>query len=796
MNESKSHLQVYLDCNATTPVFKDAARAALEAMQRLYGNPSSTHQKGVQAKAILESTRKVTATLIGAQPEEIIFTSGATEGIQTAVFSALQYWKIKSPHQRFKVLYGSTEHKAVPEAIYHWVKVLDLEYEIIKLPVDTTGRIVLSSLQAHLEDTALLCTMAVNNETGVIQDLGELEKALIHSGSQALWMVDCVQALGKQKINLNQTRIDYAPFSGHKLYAPKGIGFLYKKRGAPFTPLLVGGGQESGLRSGTENLPGVAALEAVLKHFLIPSAELRTHDELISFRDQLLGALKKNFPKLELNTPLEHAVPTTLNFSVPGLQSAELLALFDSAGIRVSSGSACSSSSAKPSFVLQAMGVPTHRASSALRLSFGPFTTAQEIDQSCQLIEDSARALQNTCILESPEPFLAPHELREGVIHFKSGANNTWLIVHESSCIVIDPCEEIHERIEHYIRCQDLKPIALLDTHHHADHESMRTALQKALIKSSHSPHAPQEDSLGWPSTQTFKVRLQGGLEVQALSFPLDEEPFPLVLARLETPGHTRDSVTYLYGRLMDGEILDPKNIHCAFTGDTLLSGGLGRTNFSVSDSEALFHSLRKLSSVVHEDTLLCPAHDYDSSFATTLRVETQENALLREALHSVGTLALPSFLQKKYDLDLQLGSLEQSFQAMVCGVTPSKLNLSTGGCPSLDLRSERVPSFAQSHFWMIDVRETQEHLLFKDWSRLGLRSKPRNVPLSRIVNFMRELQQQPRSSDPEKQPQIILFCRTGNRSLQAAKSLRRLGFPNVWSIQGGVALWTSPLGL
>ena len=215
--------------------------------------------------------------------------------------------------------------------------------------------------------------MAVNNETGVIQNLPAIEKILLQSNSNALWLVDCVQALGKTELNLNAHRIDYAAFSGHKLYAPKGIGFLYVRKNAPFVPLIVGGGQEKGLRSGTENLPGVAALGAVLEQLLDSKGKVfQPHQRLVEFRERLAQELKRAFPKVQFNSPFENSVPTTLNFSVPGLSSAELLDLFDSAGLRLSAGSACSSGSAKPSHVLDAMGVPLVRSESALDSPSGP----------------------------------------------------------------------------------------------------------------------------------------------------------------------------------------------------------------------------------------------------------------------------------------------------------------------------------------------------------------------------------------------------------------------------------------
>jgi cysteine sulfinate desulfinase/cysteine desulfurase-like protein len=194
-----------------------------------------------------------------------MFNSGATEGIQTAVLSALVALRERRDAGEAigsLLVYGATEHKAVPESLAHWNRLLGLNLTLHKLPVDHDGAHSLHALREVAPQAAMVCTMAANNETGVVSDLAGIAAAL--EASPALWMVDCVQALGKLKLDLSSTRIDYAPFSGHKLYAPKGIGMLYVRAGAPFTPLIMGGGQEAGQRSGTENMAGIAALGAVL----------------------------------------------------------------------------------------------------------------------------------------------------------------------------------------------------------------------------------------------------------------------------------------------------------------------------------------------------------------------------------------------------------------------------------------------------------------------------------------------------------------------------------------------------
>lgn len=399
------HKTLYFDSNATTRVMPQAIDAATQAMAELFGNPSSSHSKGLQAKAILNRARFYAAKVIGAKFEEVVFNSGATESIQTAILSALCDVKQRLEGREKSealLVYGATEHKAVPQALAHWNCILGLNLEIRALPVDGQGRHDLEILSQWLPRTALLCTMAANNETGVVSDLEGVETILTVSQSKALWLVDCVQALGKLTLNLHKTRIDYAAFSGHKLYAPKGVGMLYVRTGAPWTALMVGGGQEAGLRSGTENIPGIAAFGAVLQ-LLADQTIFHTPETLEGFRDQLASALCDAFPRIVFNTPMAHALPTTLNFSVPYVSSQMLLDIFDAAGVYISAGSACSAGKAESSDVLVAMNLPQWQASSAVRLSFGPLVSADDIAAGClaiarcgQLIEAShERALVN-----------------------------------------------------------------------------------------------------------------------------------------------------------------------------------------------------------------------------------------------------------------------------------------------------------------------------------------------------------------------------------------------------------------
>ena len=397
---------IYLDCNATTEVLPAAIGAASQAMSQGFGNPSSSHSQGLLAKQLLLGVRAQAAAVIGANDGHVVFTSGATEGIQTAVLSALcniRERRAAGQTPGSLLVFGATEHKALPEAMAHWNQLLGLGLSLQALPVDSQGRHDLAALAKLLPDTALLCTMAANNETGAISDLAGIAALLGGAARRPLWLVDSVQALGKLDVQLQRNSIDYAVFSGHKLHAPKGIGLLYARRGAPFTPVVVGGGQEGGLRSGTENMPGIAALGAVLEA-LQQGGSFASHTQLLALRDQLEHALRHAFPTVVFNTPLAHSLPTTLNFSLPGLSSKQVLDVFDAAGLRVSAGSACSAGKAQPSHVLVAMGLPAWRCESAVRMSISLLSTEALVAAACKAIARCGQAMAGPKTETETEP--------------------------------------------------------------------------------------------------------------------------------------------------------------------------------------------------------------------------------------------------------------------------------------------------------------------------------------------------------------------------------------------------------
>lgn len=756
MTEQQQLSQIYLDANATTPVLPAAAQAALATMQTQFGNPSSSHITGLQAKQIMEQTRSKARAVIGATSGQVIFTSGATEGIQTAILSAL--YQAKQNHNSENkpcILYGATEHKAVPESLKHWNHILDIHAEIKAIPVDKDGMLDMDFIAKEAPNALMICTMAVNNETGAEQDLAKLEHVIRSNNPNTFWMVDCVQALGKVELDIANTSIDYAPFSGHKLYAMKGIGFVYIREQAPFTPFIAGGGQESGLRSGTENLPGLASLNVIFDELLGQGRGVfATKETLCNYRTQLAAALKSAFPTIVFNNNFSCSVPTTLNFAIPGFSAKEILDLFDAANIRVSSGSACSSK-VTGSFVLDAMGLPRAQSEAAIRLSFGPAATQAEIDEACERIAYCAKALGHSCLVNMND--LDNKSKLDGLVQFKVGGSCCWLFVDGQSreAVIIEPLAELTERLLTVIECQGLTLKAVVDTHGHADHASSRSHLLSADLQ------AQTTDHLGWPShCETIIV------DNHTLPF-IDVGQFALV--RIATPGHTADSISLALCHKAELEAGKFKSLY-TFCGDLILMGTIGRTNFETSDAIQMYHSLQLLHSLLEQDSLLCPSHDYNNEFVTTLSAESSRNKLLADVLSKRLTPA--DFVQKKSELDSHIQ--DQANQEIMCGALTS--------CSQKQHFTELNKDTLKNHLdsnedvLLIDIREPHEYALNH------AQQFDNNVPLTRLANFIGV--QHLNKSQP-----LVLVCRSGSRSSVAAKALARLGFSHVAHLKGGYAL-------
>ena len=360
---------VYLDNNATTQVAAEVLEAMLPYFRDLYGNPSSMHSFGGQVAQEIHEARKQVASLIGAIPEEIIFTSCGTESDNAAIRSALAV----HPDRRHLVT-SRVEHPAIKALCTHLAR---QGYRVTELPVDKDGLLDIDQYEKSLSpDTAVVSLMWANNETGV---LFPVEKAaeLAHERG-ILFHTDAVQAVGKIPLQMKTNVIDMLSLSGHKLHAPKGIGVLYVRKGTKYAPFLIGGHQEKQRRGGTENTPSIIGLgkacELAARHMATENITVK------KLRDKLEKQILARIPSSRVNGDCLNRLPNTTNISFEFVEGEGILLLMDEYGICASSGSACTSGSLQPSHVLRAMGVPFTMAHGSIRFSLSIYNTEEEIN--------------------------------------------------------------------------------------------------------------------------------------------------------------------------------------------------------------------------------------------------------------------------------------------------------------------------------------------------------------------------------------------------------------------------------
>src|SRR3984893_1641426 len=359
---------IYLDYNAPTPLC-DAAREAMEPyFAKNFGNASSIHRAGRNARAAVDSARDKIAALIKAKPNEIVFTSGGTESCNLAVLGLARCRMNGGGH----IICEKTEHHAVLHAVEHLEK--HEGFEVTWLDTSNDGIVDLDQLaKAIRPETRLVSIMTANNETGVIKPLKEISKICRERG--VLLHSDCVQAFGK--IDIDISLVDAASFAAHKFCGPKGAGFLFLRSGLSLQPVLFGGSHENQRRPGTENVPAIAGMAAAAEFVL--SNRQSEQDRQLKLRDELWNLISQNVPDAKLNGENAPRLANTLNVSLMGIDSEMLLIALDLKGVCASSGSACMVGSVSASHVLLAMGLPIERARSAVRLSLGKQTTAEEI---------------------------------------------------------------------------------------------------------------------------------------------------------------------------------------------------------------------------------------------------------------------------------------------------------------------------------------------------------------------------------------------------------------------------------
>ncbi len=366
---------IYLDYNSTTPIDSRVLEAMLPFLKDNFANSSSTHHFGQNINENVKQAREQITDFINAESNELIFTSGATEAINIAIKGAAESYNNKGKH----IITVSTEHKAVLDTC----KELERKgFEVTYLPVQDNGLIDLDVLKKAIRlDTVLVSVMYVNNETGVIQPIKEIAKLAHEKG--ALFMTDATQAVGKIEIDVNDLGVDLLCFSGHKMYAPKGIGALYVRNKTKLTTQIHGGGHEQGLRSGTLNVPGIIALA---KAFEIASQEIELNKKNISELSDSLESELLKLPNTSLNGDSEMRIYSTTNICFKGQDANVLIAKMKT--IAVSNGSACSSAVVEPSHVLKAMGLSDDDAFASLRFSLGKFNTPEDLAVVIQKIKE------------------------------------------------------------------------------------------------------------------------------------------------------------------------------------------------------------------------------------------------------------------------------------------------------------------------------------------------------------------------------------------------------------------------
>ena len=375
---------IYADNAATTKMSDKAIETMMSLIGDTYGNPSSLYEFGQKAKEVLEQARKDVADAIGADPKEILFTSGGSEADNQALITAA---KLGAAKGKKHIISTAFEH----HAILHTLRKLEKEgFEVTLLDVHENGIVLPEQVEEAIrEDTCLVTVMYANNEIGTIQPIREIGAVCRAHG--VLFHTDAVQAVGHIKVNVEEANIDMLSASGHKFHGPKGVGFLYAKKGVRLVNLIEGGAQERGRRAGTENVPAIAAMAAALKESVEKLDDYKA--KLTPVRDKIIKGLSE-IPHSAINGDLNSRVPSNINFCFEGIEGESLLLLLDDKGIAASSGSACTSGSLDPSHVLLAIGRVHDVAHGSLRLSIGEDITDEDADYIIKSVKEVVEYLR------------------------------------------------------------------------------------------------------------------------------------------------------------------------------------------------------------------------------------------------------------------------------------------------------------------------------------------------------------------------------------------------------------------
>lgn len=363
--------RIYLDHCATTPVHAGVMGEMMRFFGNIYGNPASGHAYGREAKMAVEEARRRVASLIGAGPEEVVFTGGGTEADNLAILGVA----LAAPKEKRHLVTSAVEHPAVLNACRFLTR---FGFRVTYVPVDKSGVIDLDRLREALtEDTCLVSIIHGQNETGVIQPLTAV-CALAHARGIPVH-TDAVQSVGKIPFDVQDTPVDLLSIAAHKIYGPKGVGALYVRPHTPIMPVTFGGGQERGYRNGTENVPGIVGLGAACEKAKKDLGAFMEHTERL--RNLLEEGVRTSFPEAVINGYDRPRLPHVSSISFPSLSAHKLMLKLDEAGIAVSAGAACHTGEERPSYVLQAMGVPDEYALGTIRFSFGWMNTERDVER-------------------------------------------------------------------------------------------------------------------------------------------------------------------------------------------------------------------------------------------------------------------------------------------------------------------------------------------------------------------------------------------------------------------------------
>ncbi len=373
-------MEVYFDNTATTRCYASVRDIVVRTMMEDYGNPSAKHGKGVEAEAYVRRSARILADLLKVKEKEILFTSGGTESDNLALIGGAAANRRRGNH----IITTAVEHAAVGQPAAY---LKEQGFEVTILPVDGRGVVRLDALRDALrEDTILVSVMYVNNEVGSVMPIEEIGKLVHEKSPYALFHVDAVQAFGKYRIYPKKLGIDLMSVSGHKIHGPKGVGFLYIGEKAKVQPQILGGGQQGGMRSGTDNVPGIAGLGEAAREIYENLDGNREH--LYELKEHLAKGLAE-LEDVRINgMPLREGAPQILSVSVMGVRSEVLLHALEERGIYVSAGSACSSHKRKPSATLSAMGLPKEQMECTVRVSFSEENTFEEADYFLQVLKE------------------------------------------------------------------------------------------------------------------------------------------------------------------------------------------------------------------------------------------------------------------------------------------------------------------------------------------------------------------------------------------------------------------------